>query len=60
MDLSGGGEGVHVVEDWRMESGMGVNDVGETAVAHVGEASLPGPVYFLRSVVAPQSGENVQ
>jgi hypothetical protein len=43
-----------------MEGGVGVIDVGETAVVHVGEAALPGPVYFLRRVVAPQSGENVQ
>ena len=43
-----------------MEGGMGVIDVGETAVVHVGEAALPGPMYFLRSVVVPQSGEKVQ
>jgi hypothetical protein len=59
--MSGGeGESVHIVEDWWMEGGMGVIDVGETAVVHVGEAALPDPVYFLRSVVAPQSGENIQ
>ena len=39
---------------------MGVIDAGETAVMHVGEAALPGPMYFLRCVVVPQSGEKVQ
>jgi hypothetical protein len=59
--MSGGeGESVQIVEDWWMEGGMGVIDVGETAVVHIGEAALPGPVYFLRSVVARQRGENVR
>jgi hypothetical protein len=39
---------------------MGVVNVSETAVVHVGDAALFGPGYFRRSVVAPQSGENVQ
>jgi len=50
----GEGEGVQIVGDWWMEGGMGVIDVGETAVVHVGEAALPGPGCFRSSVVAPQ------
>lgn len=51
----GEGEGVvQIVGDWWMEGGMGVIDVGETAVVHVGEAALPGPGSIRRSVVAPQ------
>jgi len=52
----GGGKGVQIVGDWWMEGGMGVVDVGETAVVHVGESALPGPRCFLRR----RSGENVQ
>ena len=37
-----------------MEGGMGVVDVDETVVVHVGETALPGPGCFRRSVVAPQ------
>jgi hypothetical protein len=48
------GEGLQVVGDWWMEGGMGVIDVGETAVVHVGEAALPGPGCFRKGVVAPQ------
>ena len=33
----GNGEGVASVGDWWMERGMGVIDVGETAVVHVGK-----------------------
>jgi len=33
----GNGEGVVSVGDWWMEGGMGVIDVGETAVVHVGK-----------------------
>jgi len=50
----GEGESVQIVSDWWMEGGMGVIDVGETAVVHVGEAALPGPGCFRSSVVAPQ------
>jgi len=50
----GEGEGVQIVGDWWMEGGMGVVDVGETAVVRVGETALPGPGCFRRSVVAPQ------
>ena len=50
----GDGAGVQIVGDWWMEGGMGVVDVGETAVVHVGEMALPGPGCFQRSVVAPQ------
>jgi len=50
----GEGEGMQIVGDWWMEGGMGVVDVGETAVVHVGETALPGPGCFRRSVVAPQ------
>ena len=45
-EMSGGegeGEGVQFVGDWWTEGGMGVIDVGETAVVHVGETALPGP-----------------
>jgi N-acyl-phosphatidylethanolamine-hydrolysing phospholipase D len=35
----GGGEGAQIVGDWWMEGGMGVIDVGETAVVRVGETS---------------------
>lgn len=38
----------------------GVIDVGETTVEHVVEAALPGPRCFRRSVITPQSCENVQ
>ena len=54
-EMSGGeGEGVQIVGDWWMEGGMGVIDVGETAVVRVGEAALPGPGCLRRSVGAPQ------
>jgi len=36
------GEGVASVGDWSMEGGMGVIDVGETAVVHVGKTP-PNP-----------------
>ena len=41
----GEGEGAQIVGDWWMEGGMGVIDVGETAVVRVGETSrgLSGP-----------------
>ena len=35
----GEGEGAQIVGDWWMEGGMGVIDVGETAVVRVGETS---------------------
>jgi len=35
----GEGEGAQTVGDWWMEGGMGVIDVGETAVVRVGETS---------------------
>ena len=50
----GEGEGMQIVGDWWMEGGMGVIDVGETAVVRVGETALPGPGCSRRSVVAPQ------
>jgi len=50
----GEGECVQIVGDWWMEGGMGVIDVGETAVVHVGKTALPGPGCFRRSVFAPQ------
>jgi len=54
-EMSGGeGGGVQIVGDWWMEGGMGVIDVGETAVVRVGEAALPGPGCLRRSVGAPQ------
>ena len=36
-ESEGEGEGVVSVGDWWMEGGMGVIDVGETAVVHVGK-----------------------
>ena len=41
----GEGEGAQIVGDWWMEGGMGVIDVGETAVVRIGETSrgLSGP-----------------
>jgi len=50
----GEGEGAQSVGDWWMEGGMGVVDVGGTAVVRVGETALPGPGCFRRSIVAPQ------
>lgn len=38
----GEGEGMVSVGDWWMEGGMGVIDIGETAVVHVGETP-PSP-----------------
>jgi N-acyl-phosphatidylethanolamine-hydrolysing phospholipase D len=38
----GEGEGVVSVGDWWMEGGMGVIDVGETALVHVGKTT-PSP-----------------
>ena len=53
--MSGGmGEGMQSVGDWWMEGGMGIMDVGETAVVHVGAAVLPDAGCFQRCVVAPQ------
>jgi hypothetical protein len=43
-----------------MKGRMGVIDVGETAVVHVVEEALPSPRCFRRSVITPQSCENVQ
>lgn len=37
------GEGVVSVGDWWMEGGMGIIDVGETAVVHVGKIPPPNP-----------------
>ena len=54
-EMSGGmGEGMQSVGDWWMEGGMGITDVGETAVVHVGAAVLPDTGYSQRCVVAPQ------
>jgi len=50
----GEGEGAQIVGDWWMEGGIGVIDVGETAVVHVGETALPGRRFFRRGVVALQ------
>jgi len=50
----GEGEGVQIVGDWWMGGGMGVIDVGETAVVHVGETGLPRPGCFRRRVFTPQ------
>ena len=47
-------EGVQIVGDWCMEGGMGVIDVGETAVVHVCEVVLPSPGCSRRSAVTPQ------
>jgi hypothetical protein len=54
-EMSGGmGEGMQSVGDWWMEGGMGIMDVGETAVVRVGAAVLPDTGCFQRCVVAPQ------
>jgi hypothetical protein len=37
----GEGEVVRSVGDWWMEGGMGVIDIGETAVVHVGKTGAP-------------------
>ncbi len=46
-DDEGEGEGVRSVGDWWMEGGMGVIDIGETAVIHVGKTprAFGGPSY---------------
>ena len=56
MGELGGGEGAQIVGDWWMEGGMGVVDISETAVVHIGETALPGPGWSSRR----KSGENVQ
>jgi hypothetical protein len=44
-----------MVGDWWMEGGMGVIDVGETAVVRVGEAPVD-----VRRVVTPHSSDVVR
>jgi hypothetical protein len=61
----GEGEGVQIVGDWWTEGGMGVVDVGETAVVpvRVGETALPaprGPGTFGGALERHKSGENVR
>jgi hypothetical protein len=51
----GGGEEARMVGDWWMEGGMGVIDVGETAVVSVGKAPVD-----VRRVVTPHSGDVVR